>query len=252
MIQVKEVSKTYGKLPVLDKISFELPASGITTILGPNGAGKSTLLGIISRLQSADSGQVLVDGLDVQKTPGRHLARVLAILRQENQMTTRLTVEDLVTFGRYPHNPGRLLPEDLRQVEQALSFLGLENLRHRYLDELSGGQRQRAFIAMVLCQDTRYLLLDEPLNSLDMQHAVSIMKLLRQAADEMGKKVLLVLHDINFAGYYSDWILAMKDGQLAYQGRPEHIITREIMKALYQLDMEIHQVRGKPWAWHYG
>lgn len=252
MIQVKNLNKAYGDVRVVNQVSFNLPASGVTSIIGPNGAGKSTLLGLMSRLQKPDSGQILVDHLDVHACDDRELARHLAILRQENQIATRLSVTDLVGFGRYPHSRGRLNQEDQQKIAESLRFLGLEELGHRYLDELSGGQRQRAYIAMVLCQDTRYLLLDEPLNNLDMQHAVSIMKLLRRAADEMGKTVLLVLHDINFASYYSDRILAMKAGHLAYQGDVEQVLTPEIMKDLYQLDMTIQTQNGKPFAYYYG
>lgn len=251
MIQVEGVSKAYQGQRVIDDVSFDLTGSGITAIIGPNGAGKSTLLSLISRLQRPDAGRVQVEQLDVHACPGDQLARVLAILRQENQISTRLTVEDLVSFGRYPHSKGRMKAVDLQKVDESLAFLALEPLRHRYLDELSGGQRQRAYIAMVLCQDTRYLLLDEPLNNLDMQHAVGIMKLLRRAADEMGKRVVLVLHDINFAACYADEILAMKEGRLAYQGSPNAIITPEIMKDLYSLDMTIQQIDGRPVVFYY-
>jgi len=252
MIQVKNLNKAYGNTQVVDQVSFNLPASGVTSIIGPNGAGKSTLLSLMSRLQKPDSGSIQLDHLDVHHCDDRELARYLAILKQENQIATRLSVRDLVSFGRFPHSRGRLNQEDQKKIEESLSFLGLSELSSRYLDELSGGQRQRAYIAMVLCQDTRYLLLDEPLNNLDMQHAVSIMQLLRRAADQMGKVVLLVLHDINFASFYSDQILAMKAGKLAYQGPVEAILTPEIMQDLYQLEMTIQTQKGKPFAYYYG
>ncbi|GAB2602248.1 iron ABC transporter ATP-binding protein [Nitrincola alkalisediminis] len=251
MIEVNGLNKAYQTQKVVDQVSFQLKGAGVTAIIGPNGAGKSTLLGLISRLQHPDQGWVRVDELDVHHCAGDRLAQTLAILRQENQISTRLTVEDLVSFGRYPYSKGRINEQDLYKIEQALVFLDLTDLRHRYLDELSGGQRQRAYIAMVLCQDTRYLLLDEPLNNLDMKHAVGIMKLLRRAADEMGKQVVLVLHDINFAATYADCILAMKEGQLVYMGSPEVVITPEIMLDLYDLEMTIQQVRGKPVAFYY-
>jgi iron complex transport system ATP-binding protein len=163
---------------VVDGVTLSLPKGGITSIIGPNGAGKSTLLSMVSRLMSMDKGSVSVDGLDVTRTPSDVLARRLSILRQENHMTARLTVHDLVSFGRYPHSRGRLTAEDKVHIDQAISYLNLGDLSHRFLDELSGGQRQRAFVAMVLCQDTDYVLLDEPLNNLDMKHAMAMMKLL--------------------------------------------------------------------------
>lgn len=251
MMDVINLQKHYGQQPVVDQVSFQLQQPGLTAIIGPNGAGKSTLLGLISRLQRPDAGQVRVGELDVHLAPGDRLARVLAILRQENQIMTRLRVEDLVAFGRYPYSRGRLTEEDRQQVERALDFLALQPLRRRYLDELSGGQRQRAWIAMVLCQDTEYLLLDEPLNNLDMKHAVGIMQLLRRTADEMQKKVVVVLHDINFAAGYADLILAMKDGCLAYQGSPQQVITPPVMKDLYDLDMQIQQMDGRPVAFYH-
>src|SRR5690606_31214841 len=151
------------------------------------------------------------DGLDVAATPGDVLARRLSMLRQDNHLAARLTVRDLVTFGRYPYSKGRYTVEDERHVRDAITYLGLEAYADRFLDELSGGQRQRAFIAMVMCQDTDYLLLDEPLNNLDIRHTVDIMRLVRQTAHERGKTVVVVLHDINMASAYSDSILAMKD-----------------------------------------
>ncbi|SFU11633.1 ABC transporter [Mesorhizobium sp. YR577] len=139
-------------------------------------------------------------------TAGDVLGRTLSILHQDNSVSSRLTVRELATIGRYPHSKGRPTVEDRDHVERAITYRGLETLADRFLDELSGGQRQRAFVAMVLCQDTDFMLLDEPLNNLDMKHAVSMMKLLRRAVDELGKTVVLVLHDINFASCYSDHI----------------------------------------------
>src|SRR5690606_2135675 len=137
---------------------------------------KSTLLSLVARLVGLDGGRVLVDGLDVTTTKSDVLARRIAALRQENHLASRLTVRDLVTFGRYPHSKGRPTPEDLEHVARAIEFLDLGSLADRFLDEMSGGQRQRAFVAMVLCQDTDVLLLDEPLNNLDPRHAVAMME----------------------------------------------------------------------------
>ena len=222
MIDIQSVSKRYGDSVVVDGVTLALPAGGVTAIIGPNGAGKSTLLSMISRLLPLSEGRVLVEGLDVARADSRELARRLAILRQDNHLPLRLTVRDLVAFGRYPHSGGRLTLADKEHVDRAIDYLELEPLADRYLDEMSGGQRQRAFVAMVLCQDTRYVLLDEPLNSLDMKHAVAMMGTLRRAADELGKTVVLVLHDINFASCYADRIVALKQGRVACQERPRN------------------------------
>ncbi|ARP94560.1 iron ABC transporter ATP-binding protein [Bordetella genomosp. 13] len=245
MIEIQAVSKRYEDTVVVDDVTLSLPAGGVTAIIGPNGAGKSTLLSMASRLLAPSSGQVLVDGLDVARADSRELARRLAILRQDNHLPLRLTVRDLVAFGRYPYTGGRPTLDDKAHIDRAISYLALEPLAERYLDELSGGQRQRAFVAMVLCQDTRYLLLDEPLNSLDMKHAVAMMGILRRAADELGKTVVLVLHDINFASSYADRIVALKDGRVAYHGTPQEIIRPDVLEALYELPIQVHELDGR-------
>ncbi|MDF4405418.1 ATP-binding cassette domain-containing protein, partial [Vibrio parahaemolyticus] len=152
---------------------------------------------------------------------------------------------------RYPYTKGRLNLEDKQKIDESLSFLNLSDLRHRYLDELSGGQRQRAYVAMVLCQDTEYVLLDEPLNNLDMKHAVIMMKLLRRAADELGKTIILVIHDINFASVYSDYIVALRNGRLSYHGKPEDIMKSEIIEDIFDTPVDIKQVDDQYIALYY-
>lgn len=159
------------------------------SIIGPNGAGKSTLLALLSRLLPATSGSVHIDELDVAKAPSDVRARRLSILRQDNHPVARLTVRDLVAFGRFPHSRGRLAEEDEKRISESIRYMELESLADRFLNEMSGGQRQCAFVAMVLCQDTDYVLLDEPLNNLDMRHATGMMKLVRRVANELGQDV---------------------------------------------------------------
>ena len=251
MIVTSEVTKTYGATAVVDGVSLTLPSGGVTSIIGPNGAGKSTFLSMVSRLMAMDKGTVTVDGLDVTNTPSHVLARRLSILRQENHMTARLTVRDLVSFGRYPYSKGRLTLEDKRHIDEAITYLNLGDLSERFLDELSGGQRQRAFVAMVLCQDTDYVLLDEPLNNLDMKHAMAMMKLLRKAANELGKTVVLVLHDINFASWYSDYIVAMKEGRVVNQGPSEMMINPAVLSNIYDMDIKVHEIGGQRISLYY-
>ncbi len=245
MISVHNVSKSYDQALVVDGVSLDIPANGVTAIIGPNGAGKSTLLSMIARLLPMSAGAITIDGLDVSRTPGDTLARKLAILRQDNHTSARLSVFDLVSFGRYPHSKGRLTATDRANVDEALGFLGLDDLRDRFIDELSGGQRQRAYVAMVLAQDTEFVLLDEPLNNLDMKHAVTMMQLLRRASRELGKTVVLVLHDINFASVYADHIIAMRDGRLAHAGPPAEVITSDIMRELYEIEVRVHAIAGQ-------
>lgn len=245
MIEVSNVSKAYGETLVVDDVSVTLPRGGVLSIIGPNGAGKSTLLSMIARLMPMSAGSVKVDGLDVTTTPSDELARRLSILRQDNHIAARLTLYDLVSFGRFPYSKGRLTPEDIHYVNEAIEHLDLGEYAGRFLDELSGGQRQRAFVAMVLCQGTDYVLFDEPLNNLDVRHATGMMKILKQAAQELGRTVVIVLHDINFASVYSDRIIAMKKGRVHTQGTPEEIIRPEVLEDIYCTPFEVHILGDK-------
>ena len=244
MIVASDVTKAYGDSLVVEGVTVTIPSGGVTSIIGPNGAGKSTFLSMVSRLLSMDKGTVTVDGMDVTKTSSDKLARHMAILRQDNHITSRLTVYDLVSFGRYPYSKGRPTTEDRAHIDRAIAYLGLDTLKDRYLDELSGGQRQRAFVAMVLCQDTDYVLLDEPLNNLDMKHAQSMMKILRNATRDLGKTVVVVLHDINFAAWYSDTIVAMKNGKLSRIGPTSEVIDSSVLKEIYEIDIAVHDICG--------
>ena len=245
MIEAEHLTKRYDRALVVDGVSLSLPAGGVTAIIGPNGAGKSTLLSMIARLLPMDGGRVLVDGLDVTRTKGDELAKRLAILRQENGLSVRLTVGGLVGFGRFPHSKGRMRAADHAKVAEAISYLDLSELAERYLDELSGGQRQRAFVAMVLAQDTGTILLDEPLNNLDIRHAVAMMRLIRRAADELGKTIVVVLHDINFASAYADRIVAMCDGKVAHEGPVAAVITEEVVEAVFGRPVMIREIEGQ-------
>ncbi|QEZ93781.1 MULTISPECIES: iron ABC transporter ATP-binding protein [Proteus] len=251
MIEISKISKRYQDTTVLDNITTTIQRGGITSIIGPNGAGKSTLLSVIGRLLLPESGMVTVNGMDVAATDSDILAKNLSILRQENQFVSRLTVEELVSFGRYPYSKGRLTLDDKKVIDESLDFLNLTEFRYRYLDELSGGQRQRTYVAMVLCQDTEYVMLDEPLNNLDMKHAVIMMKLLRKAADELGKTIIIVIHDINFASVYSDYILAMRNGQLYYHGSPKEIMKADIIEDIFDTPVDVKELDNKLIAMYY-
>ncbi len=251
MISLTDVTMTYGDLTVLGPVTLDIPAGGITALVGPNGAGKSTLLTIVGRLATPTRGRVTVGGHDVSTTPGRTLAKVVSILRQENHFVTRLTVRELVGFGRFPHSQGRLTAADRARVDEAIAFLDLTALAGRYLDQLSGGQRQRAYVAMVLAQDTDYVLLDEPLNNLDMKHAVAMMGQLRRAADELGKTIVIVVHDINFAAAYADRIVALSEGRLAHTGTPDELMTPAALEEVFGTPVEVRRDGPYPLAVYY-
>jgi len=251
MIVLTGATKRYGGSTVLDDVTTSFGEEGVVSLIGPNGAGKSTLFGLVGRLIAADAGSVSVDDMDVSSAPSGDLARTLAVLRQDNQIAARLTVQDLVEFGRFPHSRGRLTSVDREKIDEAIAYLSLEDLRTRFLDELSGGQRQRAFIAMVLAQDTKYVLLDEPLNNLDLRHMTEIMKLIRRMADELGKRVIVVLHDINFAATYSDRIVAMREGRIIADASRDEIMRPEVLREVYDTDVEVRQIDGRPVALYY-
>ncbi|MEH7746221.1 ABC transporter ATP-binding protein [Neobacillus drentensis] len=242
MITVRSLSKFYGKKPVVKDVTINIQPGKITSFIGPNGAGKSTLLSMVSRLLDADTGEVLIDQSDVRRMKSNDFAKRVSILKQSNYMNVRLTIRELVSFGRFPYSKGRLTEDDERIVAQSLEYMHLTEMQDSFLDELSGGQRQRAFIAMVIAQDTEYVLLDEPLNNLDMKHSVQIMKILRRLVDELGKTVVIVLHDINFASVYSDRIVAMKDGKVVKDGPTEEIIQSKALSEIYDMEIPIQEM----------
>lgn len=244
MIRTASVTKRHGSLVAVDDVSIEI-GPGVTAIIGPNGAGKSTLLAAIGRLIATDGGRVLIDDLDVASTKSRQIAQRVAILRQDNHLAIRLSVEDLVAYGRFPHGGSGRSPEGRAIVETAIALLDLQEVRARFLDELSGGQRQRAFVAMALAQDTDHLLLDEPLNNLDPRHGVSLMKLLRRLAAERDMAVVVVLHDLNVAASYADDIVAMRDGRVVHHGPVEEVLTAERLTVLYDTPAHVAEVHGR-------
>ena len=164
---------------------------------------------------------------------------MVSILRQENHFVTKLTVRQLIGFGRFPYTKGRLTPHDEEVISTYIAFFHLEELQHRYLDELSGGQRQRAYVAMVLCQETEYVLLDEPLNNLDIAHSVEMMRHLKDAAQSLGRTIVVVLHDINFAARYADYICACKEGRIVEFGSVDDIIRDDILTSIFNTPVRV-------------
>ncbi len=243
MVEVKHVTKAYGNKKVIDDVSLRITKGTITSFIGPNGAGKSTLLAIVSRLTNADEGEVYIEGKPVSKWKSNELAKKISILKQANHINLRLTVRELVAFGRFPYSQGRLTELDWKHVDEAIRYMELTDMQHKFLDQLSGGQRQRAYIAMVIAQNTEYILLDEPLNNLDMKHSVQIMKILQKLVSELGKTVVIVIHEINFASCYSDYIVALKDGKVVKEGPTEAIIDADVLHDIYDMPIHIEDIR---------
>lgn len=245
MIQIENIYKQYSDTVILNDISLSFPKGKITSLIGSNGAGKSTLLSIISRLLPQDDGLVLVNDKNTSEYKNKVLAQHLSILKQFNNVELKLTVKELISFGRFPYSQGKLKPEDHEKIEEAIRFLNLENIQDAYLDELSGGQKQRAYLAMVVAQDTDFILLDEPLNNLDMKHSVQIMKTLKRLAEELGKSIIIVLHDINFASHYSNYIAALKDGKVKYFDVTSEIIKEAVLEDIFDINFSISERNGK-------
>jgi len=249
MIEVKGINQSYrrdGKQPVLKNVDLKIRDKTITALVGANGAGKSTLLGVMANNIKPLSGTVLLNGENVTSYKTRDVARKIAFLRQTHQISIKLTVQDLVEYGRFPHSGGRLSEQCKQAVTDALGYMNLLGMRERYLSEISGGQRQRAFIAMVLAQDTPYIFLDEPLNNLDIKYSVEMMDIVQKLVTELDKTVIVVLHDINFAAAYAEHIVVMKDGEIYGEGDPMEIITPKILNAVFDHDFNITHHEGTP------
>ncbi|MDO5785330.1 MAG: ATP-binding cassette domain-containing protein [Eubacteriales bacterium] len=248
---VKNLIKKYDGKTVVNSVDFEIPKGKVTSLIGPNGAGKSTVMGMISRLIARDSGVIDFEGQDISQWKSKELAKRLAILTQTNNIQMKLTVRELVTFGRFPYSSGHNTEEDEKIIDQAIAYMELQDIQDQFIDELSGGQRQRAYIAMVIAQDTEYVLLDEPTNNLDIYHASNMMKIVRRLCDELGKTVILVLHEINYAAFYSDYICAFVGGKIAKFGTVEEVMTKENLSQIYNVDFEIMEIEGRPLSIYY-
>lgn len=242
---VKNLKKSYFGNVVVDDVSFEIPKGKITSFIGPNGAGKSTVISMISRLIKPDSGSVEFDGKSLNEWKSKDLAKNLAVLTQSNNLNIKLTIRELISFGRFPYSGGRLTKDDKKIIEKAIDDMELGSIAEKYIDEVSGGQRQRAFIAMILAQDTNFLMFDEPTNNLDIYHATAMMKNIERLSKEFGKTVVMVLHELNLASYYSDFVCAFKDGKIMQFGRSEEVMTSENLSKLYGVEFEVFCRNGK-------
>ncbi|MCL2169627.1 MAG: ATP-binding cassette domain-containing protein [Defluviitaleaceae bacterium] len=246
MITIKDIKQSYvAGVDILAGINLTIRENAVTALVGANGAGKSTLLSVIANLIPANSGEVLIDGKCVKELKTEDVSKKIAFLKQSQHLGVRIPVKDLVEFGRFPHCGGKMKAIDHEKVAQAIEYMDLQDIVHKSTDEISGGQRQRAFIAMILAQDTPYIFLDEPLNNLDMKYSVEMMKIVKKLVTDLGKTVLIVLHDINFASAYSDYIVAMKDGLVFGEGTPKEVVSPEILNPVFDHDFNITERDGK-------
>lgn len=231
----------YGERLIVKDLSVEIPDKKITTIIGSNGCGKSTLLKAITRIIPHQSGNVILDGGDISKENTKILAKKMAILPQTPESASGLTVGELVSYGRFPYQKGfgRLTKKDFEVIDWALEVTGTKDFKFRPVDALSGGQRQRVWIAMALAQETDIIFLDEPTTYLDMAHQLEVLELLQKLNKEQERTIVMVLHDLNQAARFADYIIALKDGQVIKAGDCKEVITHDVLKEVFHIDAEI-------------
>lgn len=237
----ENLSIGYGDSFIVQNLNIEIPNKKITTIIGSNGCGKSTLLKAITRIIPHQSGSVLLDGKNIVKENTKNLARKIAILPQSPESAGGLTVGELVSYGRFPYQTGfgRLSKRDYEVIDWALDVTGTKEFKYRPIGSLSGGQRQRVWIAMTLAQETEIIFLDEPTTYLDMAHQLEVLELLQKLNEEYNRTIIMVLHDLNQAARFADYIIALKDGEVVKAGATEEIIQRDVLRQVFQIDAVI-------------
>jgi iron complex transport system ATP-binding protein len=240
-LAARGVTLAYGDHVVVEDLDLDVVDAGVTAVIGPNGCGKSTLLRALGRLLRPRGGQVLLDGKHIDRLRTREVARLLGMLPQSPLAPEGLTVADLVARGRHPHQAWfrQWSRGDESVVAEALEWTGIADLADRPVDELSGGQRQRAWISMALAQGTDMLLLDEPTTHLDLAHAVEVLDLVHRLHEDLGRTVVMVLHDLNLAARYADRLVAMKQGRILAQGTPREVITVDLLADVFGLRAQV-------------
>jgi iron complex transport system ATP-binding protein len=249
-LAAEDLRLAYDDRVVVDGLDLTLTDGSFTAIVGPNGCGKSTLLRALGRLLRPATGQVLLDGRSIARTPTREVARVLGLLPQTPVAPAGLTVADLVARGRHPHQSWlrQWSREDEAVVAEALRWTDMADLGDRPVDELSGGQRQRAWISMALAQETDLLLLDEPTTYLDLSHQIDVLELVARLHAERGRTIVVVLHDLNLAARYAQRLVAMRDGVLVASGTPHEVLTERLLADVFDLEARVvpDPVAGTP------
>ncbi|WP_372987394.1 ABC transporter ATP-binding protein [Marinobacter sp.] len=248
--EVSSLGVRIGDTPILRNINIGFQEGEVTALLGHNGSGKSTLLKVLARHQTPSEGNVSLLGQSFRNTGAREFARTVGYLPQHPPGTDGLTVRELVALGRYPwRGPlGRYNREDHRLIDQAIADTGLEHFAHRSVDTLSGGERQRAWIAMLLAQQTRCLLLDEPISALDVKHQVETLRLVHRLAEQRELTVIVVLHDVDLAARFCDRLVAIKAGRLVADGCPEDIMDSGILETIYGVPMGVMERAPGQWV----
>ncbi|WP_050613490.1 ABC transporter ATP-binding protein [Bacillus testis] len=239
--KIEELTSGYENAIILNEVNVSIEAGKITTIIGPNGCGKSTLLKTIGRILKKQGGQIYIQDQNIDQIPTKEIAKKLAVLAQSPSAPGELKVEELISYGRYPHrkNVNRLTARDKEMIEWAMTVTNTIEFRSRNLSQLSGGQRQRVWLAMALAQETDILLLDEPTTYLDMAHQLEVLNIVKTLNEEHGCTIVMVLHDINHAARFSQHLIAMKQGKVQKCGSPSEVISNDVMREVFQIAARI-------------
>lgn len=249
-LQGSKVTISYGDKDIVKSLDISIPDHKVTSIIGPNGCGKSTLLKGLSRILSVKTGEIILHGKSIHQQSTKEVAKKIAVLPQSPDVSDGLSVEELVSYGRFPYQKrfGRLTAEDKKEIDWALRVTGTWDYKMRNVNDLSGGQRQRVWIAMALAQKTDIIFLDEPTTYLDISHQLEILELVQTLNREEGCTIVMVLHDINQAIRFSDYLITMRDGEIIKEGTPEEVLTKDILAKVFNIDAELSKDprNGKP------
>lgn len=240
-LNTEELSIGYAETTIVKGLNLSIPTGKITALVGANGSGKSTILKTMARIMKPKSGTVMLDGKSIHQFSTKEVARQLAILPQNPTAPDGLTVSELVSYGRYPHQKGfgTMSEEDRRIIASAISVTGMDPFHDRPIDRLSGGQRQRAWIAMALAQQTEILFLDEPTTFLDMAHQLEVLQLLQKLNEEEGRTIIMVVHDLNHASRYAQHMVAIKSGNVVSEGSPVEVMTPDVLRKVFGIEADI-------------
>lgn len=241
MYQLVDASFEIDEKTILHTTNLSFESGKVTTLLGHNGCGKSTLIKLLSRQNNPANGQVLFDGKAIHQFSSQDFALNVAYLPQHPPITDGVTVRELVCFGRYPWKGafGRYSNEDYQLVDDAIEKVGLTPFAERFVATLSGGERQRAWVAMLLAQQSKCILLDEPTSALDVAHQYELLALIRELNQTLGLTVIMVLHDINMAAKFSDQLIALHSGKVIAQGTPQELMTPDVLQQIYGMELAL-------------
>lgn len=249
LFEITDLKFSYGRCEVIKGLSMAVKSGAVTTIIGANGCGKSTLFNLMTKNLKKYEGKILLNNTDISQIRLKDFAKQVAIVHQYNTAPADITVEKLVSYGRAPYHTigiSKNPEEDESKVQWALEITALSDIKNAPVSQLSGGQKQRVWIALALSQDTKILFLDEPTTYLDIRYQLDILRLIKKLNTEYGITVIMVLHDINQSLYYSDEIIAMKDGKAIASGNPSEIITSRLIKEVYDVSLKINTIDNKP------